>query len=268
MEMLIPTRFVTSCRKNRKTLAPGGITFTGLQFCSYLNVGCFIAIVNVTLGDAGVPGTLRAYPMSWLRLQRVEGANRGLPAYTFGSDSYVRRFYYESRGIPEPGGTDHLGQHRYLSDNCRVSAWRISTGHTGRCSLQNRVMYRAVQSPDSELPMLPPDVVDGVDYRTVPPDYRAHQFRNKLGASNSAKLDCRHYVNASHHYDLPGCCYVIDADETPFVDVHVGVEGGESVVMIRNITKMDGHDDHLELLGRPDVAVSGGSTVGKGHCES
>ena len=231
-------------------LGPGRDYFYRAAILFLPQCGVFYCDRERHIGDAGVPGTLRAYPVSWLRLQRVEGANRGLPAYTFGSDSYVRRFYYESRGTLEPGGPNHRRQRRYLSDNCYVSAWRISTGHTGRCSLQNRVMYRAVQSPDSELPMLPPDVVDGVDYRTVPPDYRAHQFRNKLGTSNSAKLDCRHYVDASHHYDLPGSCFVIDADETHFVDVHVGVEGGESVVMVRNITKMDEHDDHLELLGR------------------
>ena len=52
---------------------------------------------------------------------------------------------------------------------------------------------------------------------------------------------------------MPDSCWVIDADETHFVDIHVGVVGipdRESVVMVRNVTKIDAHDDHLELLER------------------
>jgi hypothetical protein len=214
--------------------------------------GVFYCHRDRHVGDAGVPGSLRAYDMSWLRLRREEGTSDDFPSYTFGSDSFVRRFYSESRGNPEPYGPNHLAQFRYLSENRRVSAWRISTGYR-HCSLQNRVVYRAVQCHDAELPGLPPDFIAGIDLRNVPPDYRAYEFRNQLKTSSSAKFDCRHYVDGSHHYDIPDSCWVIDADETHFVDVHVGVVGipdRESVVMVRNVTKIDAHDDHLELLER------------------
>ncbi|KAI2493935.1 hypothetical protein MHU86_20620 [Fragilaria crotonensis] len=60
-------------------------------------------------------------------------------------------------------------------------------------------------------------------------------------------------------------CWVIDPDETHFVDIHVGVVGipdRESVVLVRNVTKIDAHDDHLELLERlttrcREIRVSG-----------
>ncbi|KAI2495151.1 hypothetical protein MHU86_19382 [Fragilaria crotonensis] len=226
--------------------------------------GVFYCHRDRHVGDAGVRGTLRAYDMSWLRLRRAEGTSDDFPSYTFGSDSFVRRFYSESRGNPEPYGPSHLAQFRYLSENRRVSAWRISTGYR-HCSLQNRVVYRAVQCHDAELPMLPPDFIAGVDLRNVPPDYRAYEFRNQLKTSSSAKFDCRHYVDGSHHYHIPDSCWVIDPDETHFVDIHVGVVGipdRESVVLVRNVTKIDAHDDHLELLERltsrcREIRVSG-----------
>lgn len=201
--------------------------------------GVFYCHRDRHVGDAGVPGALRAYDMSWLRLQREEGTTQyDFPSYIFGSDSYVRRFY-----------SDHyLGDNGYRS----VSAWRISTGQTLR-SQQNRVVYRAVQCRDSELPFLPPDFIAGVDLRTVPPDYRAHEFLNKLRASNSAKFDCRHYVDGSHHYDLPESCWIIDPDSSHFVDIHVVVDGipnRESVIAIRNVAKIEARDDCLGLLKR------------------
>lgn len=213
--------------------------------------GVFYCHRDRHIGDAGVPGTLRAYDMSWLRLQRREGATQyNFPSYTFGSDSFVRRFYSDL----------------YLGDNFHrsVSAWRISTGHT-LSSQQNRVVYRAIQCRDSELPPLPPDFIAGVDLRTVPPDYRAHEFLNKLKTSNSAKFDCRHYVDGSHHYNLPESCWIIDPDDTHFIDVHVVVDGTpnrESVVMIRNVTKIGARDDCLGLLKRltsrcREIRVSG-----------
>ena len=216
------------------------------------------------VGDAGVLGTLRAYDMSWLRLRREVSEDSRQVSYTFGGDSFVRRFYSESPGEPEYYGPSHLGQFRYLSDRHRVSAWRISTGYR-HCSLQNRVIYRAVQCGDAELPRLPPDFIDGADYRSVPTNYRAHEFRNRLETSASAKLDCRHYVDGGHHYHLPASCWIIDPDETTTVDVHIGLDGipnGEAVVMIRNVTKIDAHDDNLELLKRltlwcREIRVSG-----------
>jgi hypothetical protein len=47
----------------------------------------------------GVPGTLTADDMSWLRLQRkVTDCGRGV-SYTFSSDSFVKRFLLRYRGI-------------------------------------------------------------------------------------------------------------------------------------------------------------------------
>ena len=56
-----------------------------------------------------------------------------------------------------------------------VSAWRISTGRLDS-GLQNRVVYRADQSPDDDLPVLAPDSIKGVDRRSCPDDYRQHAF--------------------------------------------------------------------------------------------
>jgi hypothetical protein len=119
-------------------------------------------------------------------------------------------------------------------------------------SQQSRVVYRATQSHDAELPKLPPDFIYGTDYRSVPTDYRAYKFRNQLKALFvSAKLDCRHYIDGSNHNHLPASCWIVDPDKTTTVDIHIGVDGildGEPVVMIRNITKIDTNDNNLELL--------------------
>jgi hypothetical protein len=48
-------QFVMPCHANRKTLALGWIISTGLQFCSYLSVGCSIVTVTVTLGMLAYP---------------------------------------------------------------------------------------------------------------------------------------------------------------------------------------------------------------------
>ena len=143
-------------------------------------------------------------------------------------------------------------------------------GHT-LCSLQNRVVYRAVQCRDSELPVLPPDFIAGVDLWTVPPDFRAHEFLNKLKTSNSAKFDCRHYVDGSHHYDLPESCWIIDLDSSHFVDVHGvvnGIPNRESIVAIRNVTKIGGRGGCLGLLKRltswcREIRVSGAKGTGR-----
>jgi hypothetical protein len=69
-------------------------------------------------------------------------------------------------------------------------------------------------------------LIAGVDYRSVPPDYCAHSFRNQLKASSSAKIDCRHNADGSHHFVLlPEPCLVDDTDKTHFVNVHIGVDG-------------------------------------------
>ena len=83
-------------------------------------------------GDAGLPGTLRAYDMSWLRLHRSESA-RYSPSYTFGDDGFVRRFYSETK-LPCGGR--------------QVSAWKISTGRVVP-DQQVRLVYRARQGADT-----------------------------------------------------------------------------------------------------------------------
>ena len=167
-------------------------------------------------GDAGVPGTLIAHNMSWLRLQR----NDDMMSYTFGADSFVKRFYHESRGERESYGPSHVGQFHYLSSNDRVSAWRISTGRTG-VSQQKRVVYRAIQCHDADGPMLPPDFRGQDDLREVPADYRAAQYQLDLLGANSARKDGRHYVDGAHHYSVPESCWIIDPTKTHFVDVYV-----------------------------------------------
>jgi hypothetical protein len=206
--------------------------------------------------DVGVPGTLTAHDMSWLRLRReVTGGDREV-SYAFGSDSFVKRFFTDLTG-PRVHYADGRPGSRCLDENRRVSAWRISTGRTHR-SQQNRVMYRAIQCHDVDGPMLPPDFLVGDDKRTVPPDYRAAAYQRLLLHANSAKKDGRHYVDGCHHYELPESCWIVDPATTHFVDIIVGIDttnvvGGtrdrESVVMIRNLTKIDVNADHCELLG-------------------
>ena len=69
---------------------------------------------------------------------------------------------------------------RYLDENRRVSAWRISTGRTHR-SQQNRVMYRAIQCHDVKVPMLPPTFLLGDDKRCLfHPSYAADDYTRLL----------------------------------------------------------------------------------------
>ena len=128
--------------------------------------GVFYCSRDCHAGDAGLPGTLRAYDASWLRLHRSE-SEKYLPSYTFGEGGFVRRFYSETK-LP-------CGSHQ-------VSAWRISTGQL-LPDQQVRLVYRASQGADGDLPVLPPDFIGGMDYRDVPSDYRAHEYRDRLMAS-------------------------------------------------------------------------------------
>ncbi|KAI2489733.1 hypothetical protein MHU86_24860 [Fragilaria crotonensis] len=148
--------------------------------------GVFYCSRDRHAGDAGLQGTLRAYDMSWLRLVRTE-SEHCLPSYTFGDDSYVQRFYSDTT---LPCGTR------------QVSAWRLSTGRV-LPGQQVRLVYRASQGGDGELPLLPPDFIGGMDYRDVPSDYRAHEYLDRLKASSSAREGCRHYVDGARHTDLP-----------------------------------------------------------------
>ena len=121
-----------------------------------------------------MPGTLTAYDLSWLRLQREESSpqtNREI-LYTFGVDSFVSRFFSELKG----------------ETHKRVPTWRISTGYR-HCSLQNRVVYRVHQCHDVDGPILAQDFIWGEDKRTVPSDYCAAAYQELLLVANSAKKD-------------------------------------------------------------------------------
>jgi hypothetical protein len=208
-------------------------------------------------GDVGVPGSFIAHDMSWLRLQRDLTCGGREVSYKFGSDSFVKRFYTEHTGHPVYRDEHDLssGWH-FLDENHRVSAWRISTGRTHH-SQQNRVIYRAVQCHDVDGPKLAPDLLQGYDFGTCPRDYLAAEYQQRLASSSSARKDGRHYVAGYLHYQLPDSCWIIDPMDNHFVDVMVdvdtvgnGMRNRQSVVMIRNVTKIDTDDDHVGLLER------------------
>jgi hypothetical protein len=72
-------------------------------------------------GDTSVPGTFTAHDMSWLRLQRE--VHCGVVLFTFGDDSFVKRFLSECEGGPVDLGAPRAGDTRmYLMENHRVSA--------------------------------------------------------------------------------------------------------------------------------------------------
>jgi hypothetical protein len=93
---------------------------------------------------------------------------------------------------------------------------------------------------------------------TCPHSYLAAEYRLRLASSSSAKKDGRHYVGGFLHYRLSASCWMIDANDTQFVDLMVDVDrtvGGtrnrQSVVMIRNLlTSIDTNDEYLGLLVR------------------
>ncbi len=163
-------------------------------------------------------------------------------SYTSGVDSFVRWFFSE-----------HMGE-----THKRVSVWRISTGYR-HCSLQNRVVYRVHQCHDVDGPILAPDFIQGEDKRTAPSDNCAAAYQELLLVANSAKKAGRRYVDGCWYYELSESCWIADPMETHFVDIVIQIDisnvvGGtrnrESIVMIRNVTKVDAHNDHLELLRR------------------
>ena len=114
-------------------------------------------------------------------------------------------------------------------------------------------MYRASQGADGELPLLPPDFISGMDYRDVPSDYRAHEYLDRLKASSSAREGCQHNVDGARHTDLPESCWIIDPNVHHFVDVHITINeipDRASVVMVRNVGKMDPRDDRQQLFDK------------------
>ena len=71
--------------------------------------------------DVGVPGTLIAHDMSWLRLRRKVTNGGRYVSYTFGSDSFVKRFSAELTGH-RAFHVDGRPGWRFLDENRRVSA--------------------------------------------------------------------------------------------------------------------------------------------------
>ena len=65
-------------------------------------------------------------------------------------------------------------------------------------------------------------------------------------------------LNGCHHYELSGYCWIVDPTMTHFVDIIVridmsevmdGTRDCESVIMIRDVTRIDADADHFEWLG-------------------
>jgi hypothetical protein len=238
-------------------------------------------------GEVGVPGTFTAHDMSWLRLQRTvtrKADGQFDVSYAFGKDSFVRRFFFETQGEPVLRNEERRADGwRFLDENHRISAWRISTGRK-RPSQQNRVIYRAIQCRDSDGPILPPDILQGEDRGTVPQDYLAAEYRRLFASANSVRKDGRHYVGGCRHYRLPKSCWIIDPFDTHFFDVMVdtddagGTRNRQSVVMVRNVTKIDGdgictgfldhitaHNMRLRKAGSKGCARPKGEDVGTMH---
>jgi hypothetical protein len=76
-----------------------------------------------------MPGTFVAHDMSCLRLQRTESHGGREVSYLFGANSFVKGLFSEFTGHGVCHEDGHPGQ-RYLDEDHRVSAWRISTGRT------------------------------------------------------------------------------------------------------------------------------------------
>ena len=106
------------------------------------------------------------------------------------------------------------------------------------------------------VPSLFPDLLQGYDFGTCPHDYLAAEYKHLLASSSSARKDGRHYVAGYLRYQLPASCWIIDPMDIHFVDVMVdidavgGTRNGQSVLMIRNVTKIDTDTDHFGLLER------------------
>jgi hypothetical protein len=120
-------------------------------------------------------------------------------------------------------------------------------------------VHRAHHCHDVDGSMLALDSIRGEDKRTVPSDYRSAAYQELLLVANSAKNDGRHTVLLDRRPDGNSLCqHVIDIDMSNVVG---GTRNRESIVMIRNVTKIDAHSDHLELqqqltLGCDQLRVS------------
>jgi hypothetical protein len=114
-----------------------------------------------------------------------------------------------------------------------------------------------LQGHDADGPILAPDLLQGYNFGTCPHDYLAAEYQHRLASSSSAKKDGRHYVGGYLHYRLPASCWIINPNGTHFVDIMVDIDtivgetrNRQSVVMIRNVTRIDAKDECLGLLRR------------------
>jgi hypothetical protein len=93
-----------------------------------------------------------------------------------------------------------------------------------------------------------PDILQDDDRGTVPLDYLAAEYQRLFASANSARKDGRHYVGGCRHCRLPKSCWIlIDPFDTQhFVHIMVdtddagGTRNRQLVVMVRNVTKIDG----------------------------
>ena len=169
----------------------------------------------------------------------------------------MRQFFVETKGEPVLRNEERCADGwRSLNKNHRISAWWISTGRK-HPSQQNRVIYRAIQCHNSNGSILPPDTLQGEDRETVPLDFLAAEYQHLLASANCAKKD-------GHHYGLPKSCWIIDPFDTHFVDIMDdtddvgGTRNRQSVVMVRNVTKIDGDGictDFLDYITAHNVRL-------------
>jgi hypothetical protein len=162
---------------------------------------------------------------SWLRITEDASAPSNGRRFSFGADSYVRRFSDEStHGLP----ISHW-----------VSAWKVSSSGVG--GTQERLVHLASQCLDSDGPRMPPDIIGGDDIGVWSAPERAAYYNEELASSRSAKVGGRHYARGCLHLRIPDGCLVIDGAECPHVDIVVDIANAgsyrnrKSVVMVRNL---------------------------------
>jgi hypothetical protein len=155
------------------------------------------------------------------------------------------------RGFAAPSWALRLNSSAALRDP-RLLSSGDANGNCSRISRYSWCSYRASQGADGDFPVLPPDF-NGMDHRSVPSKYCAHKFCDQLKASFSAREGCRHYVHGARHCDLPASCWIVGPNAHHFNDLHItenGIPDRKSVVMVRNIGKMDPHDNRRQFLSR------------------
>jgi hypothetical protein len=166
--------------------------------------GVFYCHRECCRGDIGMPGTLTAHDMSWLRLQRRKESSPHTNcevSYTFGVDSFVRRFFSEHKGKHTNGGSQlGTGTVPFRIEWCAgcISAMMLMDPFWRRISLRVRT--------------------SGLSRRT------AAAYQELLLVANRAKKDGRHYVDGCWYYELSESCWIVDPMETHFVDIVIQID--------------------------------------------